>query len=162
MTYMFSECNNLKKLTLGKNIKNIAEGAELPNGGGWANAKAPKTVVSGDGEYAVIENAGKNTYIRANAGNSANLSLNIKVEYSKQYHQIRFTWDEVNGTDEYAVAVYLSGKWKVIKRYITKTSYTTPKNLTPGRTYKVAIAAEVNGVWRTDEAIKDAVTVTVK
>ena len=36
------------------------------------------------------------------------------------------------------------------------------KNLTPGMTYKVAVAAKVNGEWTSTAAIKNAVTVTVK
>ena len=44
-------------------------------------------------------------------------------------------------------AVYLAGKWRIQTQKIpaTAVSYTTPKNLTPGKTYKVAIAAKVNG-----------------
>ncbi len=80
----------------------------------------------------------------------------------KKYHQVRFTWDKVEGADRYGVAVYLAGKWKVQDKNITGTSYTTPKSLTPGKTYKVAIAARVNGKWDTANAIKNAVTVTVK
>ena len=80
----------------------------------------------------------------------------------KKYHQVRFTWDKVEGADRYGVAVYLAGKWKVQDKNITGTSYTTPKSLTPGKTYKVAVAARVNGKWDTANAIKNAVTVTVK
>ena len=87
---------------------------------------------------------------------------NIKVEYSEKYHQVRFKWDEVEGADMYGIAVYLAGKWKVQTQNITDTVYTSPKNLTPGMTYKVAIAARVDGKWDTENAIKNAVTVTVR
>ena len=86
---------------------------------------------------------------------------NVKMEYNSQYKQMRFTWDAVNGADSYGVAVYLAGKWRV-QEDITDTVYTSPKNLTPGKTYKVAIAAKVNGKWDTTNAIKNAVTVTIK
>ena len=87
---------------------------------------------------------------------------NIKVDYSEQYHQIRFTWDKVDDAQQYVIAVYLAGKWRIQAQNITGTTYTTPKNLTPGKTYKVAIAARVNGQWDVDNAIKNAITVTVK
>jgi surface protein len=97
---------------------------------------------------------------------------NIKVDYSEQYHQIRFTWDKVEGAQQfgiegaqqYGIAVYLAGKWRIQTQKIpaSTTSYITPKNLTPGKTYKVAIAARVNGRWDATNAIKNAVTVTVK
>ena len=88
--------------------------------------------------------------------------INIKVTYSEKYHQVRFTWDKVEGADRYGIAVYLAGKWRVQKQDITGTTYTSPKNLTPGVTYKVAIAARVNGRWDTANAIKHAGTVTIK
>ncbi|SEL41402.1 glycoside hydrolase family 9 protein [Ruminococcus albus] len=88
--------------------------------------------------------------------------INIKVAYSEKYHQVRFTWDKVENADRYGIAVYLAGKWRVQKQDITGTTYTSPKNLTPGVTYKVAIAARVNGRWDTATAIKYAVTVTIK
>ena len=87
---------------------------------------------------------------------------NVNMEYNSQYKQMRFTWDAVNGADSYGVAVYLAGKWRVQEENITDTEYTTPKNLTLGKTYKVAIAARVNGKLDTANAIKNAVTFTVK
>ena len=87
---------------------------------------------------------------------------NIKVAYSEEYHQVRFIWNKVENADRYGIAVYLAGKWRVQKQDITDTVYTSPKNLTSGITYKVAIAARVNGSWDTANAIKNAVTVTIK
>ena len=87
---------------------------------------------------------------------------NIKVNYSEQFHQVQFVWDKVSGADKYGIAVYLAGKWRVQTSNVTTNSYVTPKNLTPGMTYKVAIAARVGGTWDTANAIKNAVTVTVK
>ncbi|SEL29915.1 glycosyl hydrolase 53 family protein [Ruminococcus albus] len=87
---------------------------------------------------------------------------NINVTYNQQYHQVRFTWDKVEGADRYGIAVYLAGKWRIQSQNITGTVYTTPKNLTPGLSYKVAIAARVNGKWDTLNAIKNAVTVSIR
>jgi hypothetical protein len=88
----------------------------------------------------------------------------VRVEYSEQYHQMRFTWEKVSGAEKYGIAVYLAGKWRIQTQNIpaSATSYTSPKNMTPGMTYKVAVAAKVNGKWDIANAIKHAVTVTVK
>jgi len=87
---------------------------------------------------------------------------NVKANYNTQYHQIQFVWDKVQGADKYGIAVYLAGKWRVQTTNITTNSYVTPKNLTPGMSYKVAVAARVNGKWNTTDPIKNAITVTVK
>lgn len=159
---MFSSCNKLESLTLGENFKNVLKKAQLPNNKVWVNMKAPTRIVSGDEKFAVIKNNGKNTYITY----TPTYPTNIKVEYSQDYnlksHQVRFSWKEVEGADRYAIAVYLAGKWKVQDKGITDTSYTTPKSMTPDTTYKVAIAARVDGKWDTANAIKNAVTVTIK
>jgi hypothetical protein len=86
------------------------------------------------------------------------------VDYNEQYHQIRFTWNPVQGATNYGIAVYLAGKWRVQISAIPASTltYTTPKNLTPGMTYRVAIAAKVNGQWTSTASIKHAVTVTVR
>ena len=167
MDWMFSSCTNLRSLTLGENFKNVPEEAELNNDKGWVNSKDIATVVSGDGEYAVIENNGKNTYKRLpieeeNHETALTYPTNIKVEYSKEYHQVRFTWDKVENADRYEIAVYLAGKWRVQAQNITGTTYTSPQNLIPGRTYRVAIAARVNGKWDTANAIRHSGTVTIK
>ncbi|MBO4867174.1 MAG: carbohydrate binding domain-containing protein [Ruminococcus sp.] len=88
---------------------------------------------------------------------------NIQVNYSAQYHQIQFTWSPVQNAQNYGIAVYLAGKWRIQTQSISgsATSYVTPKNLTPGMSYKVAIAAKVNGTWDVNNAIKNAVIVTV-
>jgi surface protein len=164
MGNMFERCSGLKKLTLGEEFSSIPRGATLHNDIGWVNANDPNTIISGDGEYAVIENEGKNTYklFGTDTENARTYPTNIKVEYSKEYHQVRFTWDKVEGADRYGIAVYLAGKWRVQAQNITGTVYTSPKNLTPGKTYKVAIAARVNGKWDTANAIKHSGTVTIR
>ncbi len=86
------------------------------------------------------------------------------VEYSPAFHQVRFTWEPVSGATNYGIAVLLAGKWRIQTQNIaaSATSYTTPKNLTPGKTYQVAIAAKVNGEWTVAGAIKNAVTITIQ
>ena len=77
-------------------------------------------------------------------------------------HQVRLKWGKVEGADRYDIAVYLAGKWRVQVQNITGTVYTSPKNLTPGKSYRVAIAARVNGRWDTTNAIRHSGTVTIR
>ncbi|MBQ1536785.1 MAG: hypothetical protein IIZ73_00520, partial [Ruminococcus sp.] len=86
------------------------------------------------------------------------------ITYSETYHQIKFDWTPVSGAQNYGIAVYLAGKWRIQTQSIpsSTTSFTTPKNMTPGKTYKVAVAAKVNGTWGVAEAINHAITVTVR
>ena len=161
---MFNGCNKLKTLTLGKFFRTISHDAKLSNATGWVNVKDSKKKISGDGTYAVIQNyciGSYNTYTQF-VDDSLTYPTNIKVTYNEKNHQVRFEWDKVEGADRYGIAVYKSGKWRIQADDITDTVYTSPKNLTPGKTYKVAIAARVNGEWDTENAIKNAVTITVK
>ena len=100
--------------------------------------------------------------VKGGGQSSGDYPKNVKANYNTQYHQIQFVWDKVQGADRYGIAVYLAGKWRVQTSNITTNSYVTPKNLTPGMTYKVAVAARVNGKWNTTDPIKNAITVTVK
>ncbi|SEK89535.1 hypothetical protein [Ruminococcus albus] len=86
---------------------------------------------------------------------------NIKFEYNEKYHQGRFTWDRVKNADRYCIAIFYAGKWRIQTQNITTNSYITPKNLKPGATYKVAIAARVNGKWDITNAIRNAVIVNI-
>lgn len=85
------------------------------------------------------------------------------IEYNETYHQFRVNWTAVPNAQNYGVAVYLSGKWKVVAQDIpaSTTSFTSPK-LKAGQTYKMVIAAKVNGVWDLNKLTSRAFTVTVK
>lgn len=87
-----------------------------------------------------------------------------KIEYSSQYHQIRFSWNKIDGATNYGIAVKLAGKWRVQGGTLSGNTftYTTPKNLTPGKSYQVALGAKINGEWTVNESVKNAVTVTVR
>ena len=88
----------------------------------------------------------------------------IEVSYNSQYHQVRFSWSAVENAQNYGIAVYLAGKWRIQTQSLSAStlSYTSPKNMTPGKTYKVAVAAKVGGTWDVANAIKNAVTITVR
>jgi len=62
---MFSFCESLTKLTLGENFGNVTKDMSLPLGyNGWANINAPTVKVSNSNSDTVINNTGKNTYIK--------------------------------------------------------------------------------------------------
>ena len=86
------------------------------------------------------------------------------VEYSEKYHQFKCTWTPVANAQNYGIAVYLAGKWRIQTQSIpgTTTSYTSAKNLKPGKSYKMVVAAKVNGKWDTSNLNSRAVTITIK
>ncbi len=176
----FNGCKSLKEIVIPDSVISI-EAAAFANCTGLESVTIPKSVVSiGDHAFVGCDNLTIYCYTNSAAQQYAidneikyeridapnpfvpTYPTNIKVEYNEQYHQIRFTWDKVENAEKYGIAVYLAGKWRIQTQNITGTIYTTPKNLTPGKTYKVAIAAKVNGQWDVNNAIKNAVTVTVK
>ncbi|MBR0529466.1 MAG: leucine-rich repeat domain-containing protein [Ruminococcus sp.] len=83
-----------------------------------------------------------------------------EIVYSEPYHQFRLTWTPVDGADKYGIAAFIAGKWRV-QAYTDKTTFTSPK-LKAGDTYKLLIAARVNGEWDLSNINSRAFTVTVK
>ncbi|SEK73709.1 leucine-rich repeat domain-containing protein [Ruminococcus albus] len=187
----FNSCTNLKNIVLPQNLKYIGEAAfgyctdlnnvTIPASVTEIGEEAFSEYDTHDDSYKPLKNVIINCYANSAAekyakANSLNYKLideklpncpptnMLRAECSAEYHQIRFSWDPIGGAEKYGIAVYLSGKWRVWTSSIpaTTTTFTTPKNLTPGRTYKVAVAARVNGKWNTTDPIKNAVTVTVK
>ena len=142
-----------------------------------------------DGRYTLTEESGKSgTYtIKCNKDgsyklvNSSNQESNYVFEpvkavtkkaeypvvnditYNSKYHQFRISWSPVAGAQNYGIAVLLAGRWKVQTQDIpaNTTSFTSPK-LKAGQSYKLVVAAKVNGEWDINDLAKRAVTVTVK
>ncbi len=85
------------------------------------------------------------------------------VDYDRTYHQFKVNWTEVPNAQAYGIAYYSAGKWRVYTQNlpVNKTYWTSPK-LTAGKTYKMVIAAKVNGTWDTSKLSSRAITVTVK
>lgn len=85
------------------------------------------------------------------------------IDYNEEFHQFKLKWSKVPDAQNYGVAVYLTGKWKVQTQTIpgTTTTFTSPK-LTPGKSYKMVIAAKVNGTWDLSNLNSRAFTVTIK
>ncbi len=78
------------------------------------------------------------------------------ISYEKCDGAVKLSWTEVEGVDEYGVAGYTGGKWKLLD-YGKGTSYVL-KNLKAGTSYKVAVVAKAGGQWIKD--FSNAVTVT--
>lgn len=85
------------------------------------------------------------------------------IDYSEEYHQFRLNWSDVPNAQNYGVAVYLSGKWRIQTQSIPAgtTSFTSPK-LTPGKSYRMLIVAKVDGKWDLTAMTSRAFTVDVK
>ena len=70
--FMFYNDDKISSVALGEKFPLIHKDMKLRNGG-WANKSAPDVCVSGSGQFAVISNSGKNTYIFT--GNALPVSL---------------------------------------------------------------------------------------
>ena len=81
-----------------------------------------------------------------------------KISYEKGQGAVKLSWTEVEGVEEYGVAGYINGKWKLLD-HGTGTSYVL-KNLKAGGSYKVAVVSKSSGQWITD--FSNAITVTPK
>lgn len=155
----FYTCKNLKEITIPASVTNIGSSVFSYNSDlvikCYKDTTAHKYAIDNDIKYELLDEP-KPEY--------PDFPKNIKVEYSEKYHQIRFEWDPVKGAEKYGIAVYLAGKWRVQTQDIPAdtTTFTSPKNLTPGKKYTVAIIAKVNGEWQTKYPLKNAVTVVVK
>ena len=87
----------------------------------------------------------------------------IYALYDSQYHQFKLIWTNVPDAQNYGVAIYQAGKWKVQKQDIPATtrSYISPK-LKAGKTYKVLVCAKIDGKWNLSDLSNRVYTVTVR
>ncbi|SEK73587.1 leucine-rich repeat protein [Ruminococcus albus] len=166
----FLECHNLKSITIPASVTEIGEDAFSEYDTHDDSYKPLKNVTINcySGSYAEKYAKEKGLNYKLIDEKLPNCPppkrMVIKAELSEEYHQIRLRWKPYDNAEKYGIAVYLSGKWRVWTCSIPAdvTVFTSPKNLTPGKTYKVAVAARVNGEWNVRDALFDAVTVTVK
>ena len=166
----FLECHNLKSITIPASVTEIGEDAfseydthddsykplKNVNINCYANSAAEKYAIANGLNYKLID--------EKLPACPPPKRMVIKAELSEEYHQIRLRWKPYENAEKYGIAVYLAGKWRVWTCSIPAdvTVFTSPKNLTPGTEYKIAVAARVNGNWNVRDAIYDAVKVTVK
>ncbi|SFB88140.1 leucine-rich repeat protein [Ruminococcus albus] len=168
--YAFTNCHSLKSVTIPASVTEINEYVFS-----YYDSKEEKFKPLEDVTINCYANSAAEKYAIANGLNYKLIDeklpacpppkrMVIKAELSEEYHQIRLRWKPYENAEKYGIAVYLSGKWRVWTSSIPAdvTVFTSPKNLTPGKTYKVAVAARVNGKWNVKDAVYDAVTVTVK
>ena len=168
--FIFANCFKLKSVTISAGVTKISNLAfyyydpeeekykilEDVTINCYANSAAEKFAIANNLNYKLIDEKLPNC--------PPPKRMVIKAEYSSEYHQIRLRWKPYENAEKYGIAVYLAGKWRVWTCSIPAdvTVFTSPKNLTPGTEYKIAVAARVNGNWNVRDAIYDAVKVTVK
>ena len=160
----FYTCKSLTKASLPKSLTSIDDKAFGECGAlskvVYNGTKAQLSAVTiGEGNEALTSASVK----YASDSSASNYPIITAVDYNTQYHQFKLTWTPVEGAENYGIAVYLANKWKVQTQNISgkTTTFISPK-LTPGKSYKVAVAAKVNGKWDSDNIVKRAVTVTIK
>ncbi|SDA20152.1 Leucine rich repeat-containing protein [Ruminococcus sp. YE71] len=81
---------------------------------------------------------------------------NPTVTFEKGNGAVRLNWTEVEGAEKYAVVAFVSGSWTKVTE-VVETSYVL-KGLSPGKQYKVAVLAKIDGEWNKD--ISNAIIVT--
>ena len=160
----FYNCKSLAKVSLPKSLTTVADKAfgnciSLKNVE-YNGTKAQLAAISVGTDNKALTGAAI-TY--NNNSSSSAYPVVTNILYNTQYHQFQLTWSPVQGAQNYGIAVYLAGRWKVQTQNISasNTTFVSPK-LTPGKSYKVVVAAKVNGKWDTSNLSKRAVTVTIK
>jgi hypothetical protein len=178
----FSHCSNLAEVKLSSNLTTIGDYA-FYYCTGFKSIVIPKSVIDlrtapfSQTKPALVLNCYKGSiienYALKNRRNFKVIDAEDKTEFpvlrevlfNTKNHQFRMEWTEVEGAEEYGIAVYLAGKWRVQKQGIPAdtTTYTSPKNTNQGqpKTYKVAIGAKINGKWDKDNAINNAFEILV-
>jgi len=169
-SHAFTNCHNLKSVTIPASVTEIGK-----NAFSYYDSKEEKNKPLEDVTINCYSGSYAEKYAKENNLNYKLIDeklpncpppkkMVIKAECSSEYHQIRLRWKPYENAEKYGIAVYLAGKWRVWTCSIPAdvTVFTSPKNLTPGTEYKIAVAARVNGNWNVRDAIYDALTVTVK
>lgn len=161
---LFGDCLNLKSVTIPATVTEIGENA--------FSSYDPETEIftplndlvvkcykdSAAHKY-VLKSGNRFKVIDAN-GSKTKYPVLIKQEYNAIYRQFRVTWTEVEGAEEYGIAVKLAGKWRIQAR-TNKTTFTSPK-LSSGQSYQLLICAKVNGKWDTSNITKMAFNVIIQ
>ena len=157
--FAFNHCPKLKSVTIPKSVTNI--GAYVFDGSSkdfvincYTNTAAHKYAEENNINYVLLDAPEPEPQV------TTPYPEVINIEYSPEYHKVRLTWTPVDGADKYGIAAFIAGKWRV-QTYTDKTTFTSPK-LKAGDTYKLLIAARVNGEWDLSNINSRAFTVTVK
>ncbi len=170
----FTRCPSLKELEVPASIKSIASnsGLFLLNYKSENENKEPSFTLN------CYNRSSAEKYALENAINFKIIDAEDKTEYPElteaqfakiknkdaTYCQFRLKWTEVEGAQQYGIAVNLAGKWKVQAYTDAKTTtFTSPKlKSSPNNKYEMAICAKVNGKWEITNFTKRSFTITTR
>ena len=167
----FYKCTSLKELEVPASLKTIGGNTFTSNYRSSDENKEPSFTLK------CYNGSAAEKHALENAVNFKVIDADDKTEYPElteakfakvarikhtDYFQFRINWTEVEGAQQYGIAVNLAGKWKV-QAYTDAdtTTYTSPK-LTSGQSYQAIICAKVNGKWDTSALNSRAFTLTVR
>ncbi|MBO4866365.1 MAG: leucine-rich repeat domain-containing protein [Ruminococcus sp.] len=161
---VFKNCSNLKSVTIPSSVTEIGENAFSSYDSETEkfipiNDLVVKCYKDSAAHKYVLKSGNRFKVIDAN-GSKTKYPVLIKQEYNAIYRQFRVTWTEVEGAEEYGIAVKLAGKWRIQAR-TNKTTFTSPK-LSSGQSYQLLICAKVNGKWDTSNITKMAFNVIIQ
>lgn len=154
--HAFYGCKSIKELTLFPNITNDIGYMAFANTNPsltfncYNGSKAEKYALNNGISFKILDVEDKTEF-----------PVLREVQFNSDFRQIRLKWTEVEAAEKYGIAVFLAGKWRIQTQDISAdiTTYTTPKNITRNKDYKIAIAAKVNGKWERDKAINNAFSI---
>ena len=167
----FYRCTSLKELVAPASLKKIGGNTFTYNYRSENENKEPsftlkcyngsaaeKHALANGTNFKVIDIENKTEYPELREAKFAKVA---RINYS-DYFQFRLNWTEVEGAQQYGVAVNLAGKWKVQAYTDAKTTTFTSPKLKAGSKYDVVICAKVNGKWDTSDLTNRAFTIAVK
>ena len=76
-------------------------------------------------------------------------------------NSLQLKWTAVKGAQNYGIAYYTSGGWKMINGNISANTVTFTANNVPSGTYKMVVCAKVNGKWDTSNIASRAFYIAV-
>ncbi len=162
-SYTFYNCQSLTSLDIPASVTRIDENAFNAR-----NLQTDEVISLNNITLYIHKDSVAKQYALENSINFRVVDIEGKTRYpeissvmhSADYHQFLVSWSSVSGAEKYGIAVQLAGKWRV--QLYSNTPVITSPRLNPGDTYKLLIAAKVNGEWDLSNTNSRAFTVTVK
>ena len=85
----------------------------------------------------------------------------VIVSRSVSGNSLQLKWTAVKGAQNYGIAYYTPGGWKMINGNISANTVSYTANNVPSGTYKMVICAKVNGKWETSNIASRAFYIAV-